>query len=148
MVKNCLLIAISTVISLFDLKERRAPDLLTLGGLAVMLLLSGIEGADALVMAITGAAVGTAVLFAARLITKGGLGLGDVKFAALLGSGLGLRLLFIALFLSALFALGFAGFSYIRGRFTRGTELPFAPFLGGGSVLALLLSVFIPGLAL
>lgn len=71
----------------FDVRERRVPNVLTLVGLAVALLLGSLQGASGLAAALGGAALGFAVALPVFLL--GGLGGGDVKFLAVLGAFLG-----------------------------------------------------------
>jgi len=131
------LFAVGLLVSWFDLRERRAPDLLTLGGLALVLVLRLPGGWATLAPGLSGAALGLAPLLLARALTKGGLGAGDIKFGAFLGAALGPRELLVCLLAAALLGLAFAGISYKLGRFHRGTAIPFAPFLAAGALLAL-----------
>lgn len=128
----------SLLVSWFDLRERRAPDILTLGGLGLALALQVFSGWQPLVSAVAGAAIGAFILFLARKMTYDGLGLGDVKFAAFLGAALLPRLLLASLFVSAILALAFAAISYILGGFQKGRKIPFVPFLAFGAILSLL----------
>ena len=75
---------------LIDLRERRLPDRLTLGGFAALLALVGAQGAitgdlGPLVGALAGAAATAGVLLVLHLASPGGMGFGDVKLGLLLG---------------------------------------------------------------
>lgn len=128
--------SISILVSFFDLKERRAPDLLTLGGLVTVLAMSCTGGWGGVLPTVGGAVLGAGVLFLARVATNKGLGWGDIKYAAFLGAILQPRLLLACLFMSAIFTLLFCGIAYIAGKFKRQTKIAFAPFLAVGAFAA------------
>jgi leader peptidase (prepilin peptidase)/N-methyltransferase len=90
---------------------------------------------------------GSAALYVIALISRGGMGMGDVKLVGLLGGITGLlgyRYLFLML-LSA-FALGsIYGIALIvTNRASRKSSVPFGPFIGGGYLLSQLAYHFIP----
>ena len=92
-----------------------------------------ITGSEALL----GAFFGSGFLWLLRLLTQGGIGLGDVKFAGAIGLWLGWPVM--ASGLAGAFLLGGLSGIYllIRGR-TLKTSLPFGPFLGTGAYGAFL----------
>jgi len=82
--------ALATLLSLgvwFDLRCRRIPNVLTVAGLAVALLLRGVLGVSALVDGVEGA--GLALLLSLPPFTLGMLGGGDVKLLAAVGGFMG-----------------------------------------------------------
>lgn len=124
----CILIAASFI----DLEHYLIPDRLTFTGLAVgggFLLLnmeitirSGLLGAFS-----TGG-----LLWLLALVSKGNVGGGDIKLAAVLGLFLGWPLGFLAVLLGLLLA-GFAGVLLLATRLKgRKDPLPLAPFLSAG----------------
>ena len=119
-----------------DLKHHRLPNILTMPGIGLGLLLSA--GLGHLKSAVAGLVVGGGVLLVVALITRGGIGMGDAKLQAMVGAFLGLRLMLISLAIGVilggivgLFLLAFQ----IRGR---KDMIPYGPFLITGAVLALL----------
>ena len=77
-------------------------------------------------------------LYLLRLVSRGGMGGGDVKLGFALGLWLGLEGVALALFL-AFFSGGLAAFCLLLfGREKRGRRIVFAPFLALGAVLSLL----------
>jgi len=137
--------SIVLLVAYFDITERRAPDVLTLGGLILMLVVSVFEGRAAVVSALVGAAIGLSVLFLARTWTRQGLGLGDVKFGAFLGAALGPRLIFLGYFVSAVIALTYFGYCRMKRSLDQDARIPFAPFLGAGAVVACIIGALVPG---
>ena len=82
--------ALATLLSLgvwFDLRCRRIPNVLTVAGLAVALLLRGVLGVSALEDGVEGA--GFALLLSLPPFTLGMLGGGDVKLLAAVGGFMG-----------------------------------------------------------
>jgi leader peptidase (prepilin peptidase) / N-methyltransferase len=76
-------------------------------------------------------------LFVAALIKPGGMGMGDVKLALLMGTMLG-RTVPVALFVGMLAALAPSAILFARhGMKARKMTIPFGPFLALGSVVAL-----------
>lgn len=88
--------------------------------------------------ALLGAAIGAGVLLLLRRLSHGGLGLGDVKYAAAFGIWLGVQGTMLALLLA--FALGavLALLLLACGRLQRGSALAFGPFLSTGAYLSYL----------
>jgi leader peptidase (prepilin peptidase)/N-methyltransferase len=133
------LIALLVPIALIDLDHRIIPNRLTAAG-ALAALAIGLATDPAAVpeQLIAGAAAGGFLLVAA-LARPGGMGMGDVKLAAVLGLFLG-RDVAVAL-LVALLAGTLVGVVVIARRGAqrgRKTAIPFGPFLAAGGVVALL----------
>nr|WP_239522708.1 prepilin peptidase [Geodermatophilus sabuli] len=139
-----LLAGAGVLLGIVDLQHRLLPDRVVLpalgAGAALLLVAAAAEGAWP---ALLRAALGSVVLFAAflalALISPGGLGMGDVKLAALLGLYLGwlgwgaVLLGAVAGFVvQAVVALGLLAFRRIGLR----GELPFGPALLAGTALA------------
>ena len=71
------------VLSYYDIAERRLPNLLTLPGAGVILLVAGFAGRG--LPALAGAAALTGVYLLVHLVAPTGMGAGDVKLAIGLG---------------------------------------------------------------
>jgi prepilin peptidase CpaA len=84
----------------WDLKFRRIPNLLTVSGLLVALMMRGIQGADPLIDGVIGA--GVAALVSLPLFAVGALGGGDGKLLIAIGGFLGPTRLAGALLMIAL----------------------------------------------
>jgi len=131
---------------LVDLRERRLPDPLTLGGAASVLVLLLARGAltgalGPAVHGLLGAAAMAGILLAFHLASPRGMGFGDVKLGLLLGLVVGSRsfdLVLVALLLAGLLgALG--GLALMVRHRRRDVTLPFGPYLVAGAALALVL---------
>jgi len=131
------LIALACVVTVTDLRHRMIPDAPLLLGLGTAVLLcvasdpSGMPGRLA-----AGAGAG-GFLLAALLVRPDGMGLGDVKLAAVLGVYLGERV--IEALLVAFAAGSLAGLALLiaHGWGARRRTIPFAPFLALGALVAI-----------
>jgi prepilin peptidase CpaA len=94
------LCAVAVSAAWFDVRERRLPNPLTVGALALALLLRAPGGFDAVASGALGALLGFGLALPFFLV--GGLGGGDVKLLAAVGGFLGPRDLWFALLVMAL----------------------------------------------
>ncbi|HEX4805034.1 MAG TPA: prepilin peptidase [Conexibacter sp.] len=133
------LIALLVPIALIDLDHRIIPNRLTaLGAVAALAIGAATRPAGVPEQLIAGVAAGGFLLLAA-LARPGGMGMGDVKLAGMLGLFLG-RDVAVAL-LVALVAGTVVGIAVMARRGVgegRKTAIPFGPFLALGGVVALL----------
>lgn len=132
------LFALIMVIVLFvDLDHRIIPNAVTYPGLVLGLLLALPAGPRGF-LATLGAALGAGLLFfLIAVLSRGGMGGGDVKLAAVMGAFLGWPVIAAALFVS--FTLGgLVGLALLAsGRRRRKDPVPFGPFLAVGGLAAL-----------
>jgi leader peptidase (prepilin peptidase) / N-methyltransferase len=118
-----------------DLERRVVPNRIVLPAAAVVLAAHTLIDPSA-EWAIAAAACSLALLLAA-LAYPGGLGMGDVKLALLLGAALG-RLVAVAMMFGLIAALVPSAFLIARhGSAARKMAIPLAPFLAGGALAAL-----------
>jgi prepilin signal peptidase PulO-like enzyme (type II secretory pathway) len=97
--------------------------------LALALAWSAWAGDPGIASSVAGATMAGGLLLAAAIVTKGGLGGGDVKLGALLGAALGLPVAAFALAEGILLGGGFVICLFAMGRLERTQAFPFAPFL-------------------
>jgi leader peptidase (prepilin peptidase) / N-methyltransferase len=133
------LVVLLVPIALIDLDHRIIPNRLTALGAVAALAVGAATDLDGVPQQlIAGAAAGGFLLLAA-LARPGGMGMGDVKLAAMLGLFLG-REVAVAL-LVALLAGTLVGVAVMARRGVgegRKTAIPFGPFLALGGVVALI----------
>jgi leader peptidase (prepilin peptidase) / N-methyltransferase len=137
----CLLLTISVI----DLEHGLILNVLVFPGIIIALILSAlatfthlVDFAPSLAGSGIGGAVGFGLFLLIALLSRGGMGLGDVKMAALLGVMLGFPLIFVGIFLAiisgGLVAIGLL----ITRKKGRKQTIPFGPFLAIGGFAALL----------
>lgn len=132
-----LLIAALVAISGIDLEHQIIPDVISLPVIATGLALSFFTPSRSWVDALLGVVLGAGIPFAVIVLSRGGMGGGDMRLAALIGAFLGWKLALVAIFLAVVLG-GAAGavllFTGLRGRKDR---IPFGPFLAAGAVMSL-----------
>jgi leader peptidase (prepilin peptidase)/N-methyltransferase len=78
---------------------------------------------------IIGALVGFLLLLVIALVSKGGMGGGDIKLFALIGFVLGVKLVLLSFFLSTLFGAVIGGFALLLKIVKRRQPIPFGPYI-------------------
>lgn len=84
---------------------------------------------------LAGAAAG-GLFFLLAVLSKGGVGGGDIKLFVFIGFMLGLSQTALAIFLACLFGTLFGAGLWLAKRYKRGMQVPFAPFIAAGSLIA------------
>jgi leader peptidase (prepilin peptidase)/N-methyltransferase len=127
------------VLALIDLEHKLLPDVLNLPGIALGLFFALFGWTLPFWSSVVGAAVGFGLLLTIALISRGGMGMGDVKLMALIGSFLGWKAVFYVLFGGALIGT-VSGLVYLyKTRQGRKTPIPFGPSLGLAALICYLL---------
>ena len=130
-------VSILVVLSAIDFEHRILPDIIVLPATAVVLAAQVVLFPDRAVEWVAGALGASLFLFLALLAYPKGMGMGDVKFALLLGAALG-EAVVVGLMVGMLAAL-VPGVVLIarHGAAGRKVAIPFGPFLAFGAVVAL-----------
>jgi leader peptidase (prepilin peptidase)/N-methyltransferase len=139
MVLGLVLVAFLVPLTLIDLELRLLPDRLTAPAAVIAIALGTVLDPGGEVERLIAALAAGAFFFVAWYVKPGGMGLGDVKLAAVLGLFLG-RSVAVAL-LVALASGVLVGAVVVRRlgiAAGRKQALPFGPFLAFGGVLAVL----------
>lgn len=89
---------------------------------------------------IVGSCVIFILLYCMQKIYPEGLGGGDVKLLSLLGFIVGLKGIFIVLFLASCFSLCFFGAGLVLKRMKMRTQIPFGPFISLGAICYMLVT--------
>ncbi len=130
------------VASLIDLRFFIIPDVITIPGTVGGILTSPLRAETPLLESVVGAVVGFGIsfviyLYYVKVRKMEGLGFGDVKLLAFIGSFTGIYGVLSALFLGSLIGLIYALPSIIRNR-TVSFAIPFGPFLSLGCFVGIL----------
>jgi leader peptidase (prepilin peptidase)/N-methyltransferase len=126
------------IVSFIDLAYRIIPDVITLPGIIAGLLASTLVTSVGLGSALLGAFIGGGLFLLIAIVSRGGMGGGDIKLTAMIGAFLGWQGVFVTIFLAALSGAVSGLFLMIIKKKGRKDALPFGPFLAIGALLALL----------
>ncbi len=131
-------VAVLVAVTLTDLEQRIIPNRILLAGAIICIAIAAPTDLGGLVERAIAAAAAGGLLLAAALAYPKGMGLGDVKLAALIGLFLG-RSVAPAIFV-ALLAGSVVGLALIARHGTAGRKMaiPFGPFLALGGVVGML----------
>ena len=123
------------VLALIDLDHKLLPNVLTLSGVGLGLVFSLLGWTIPFGQSVLGAAVGFAVIVAIVVISRGGMGMGDAKLMALIGSFLGWQAVFYVLFWGSVVG-SISGIIYLYlTRQDKKTPLPFGPSLAAAAIV-------------
>lgn len=138
----CLFIIIFVV----DLERELILNNVVYPGMAVALLIAGfvpqpwlmLWSLPAIAMAAIGGAIGFVIFLLIAIISRGGMGWGDVKLVALIGLATGFPLIFIALVIGAILGGLVAIALLVSKKRGRKEAIPFGPFLSVAAMITLI----------
>jgi leader peptidase (prepilin peptidase)/N-methyltransferase len=131
-------VTVLTAVTLTDLERRIIPNKILIVAATLAVAIAAVGDAGSLPERAVAAAAAGGLLFAAALAYPRGMGLGDVKLAAVMGLFLGRNV--APALLVALLAGSLAGLALIarHGAGARKRAIPFGPFLALGGLVGLL----------
>jgi leader peptidase (prepilin peptidase)/N-methyltransferase len=125
------------VITFIDLHHKIIPDVISLPGIAIGLLASLLVLPPTFLESVIGATLGWTLFYAVALVSRGGMGGGDIKLIAMIGAFLGwekmLLTIMVGAFAGSLVGIGLMIF-FKKGR---KYAVPFGPFLALGALVSL-----------
>ena len=127
------------VITATDMLRFRVPNVVTYPGTLLALVAAVLMPDGNIGDAVLAALLGGGVFFLLALITRGGIGLGDVKLAVLIGAALGLPIAYQALIYGIVAAAVVMGLLLVAGVVSRRQAVPYAPFLSLAAIVMLLI---------
>ncbi|MCM3750068.1 prepilin peptidase [Paenibacillus pasadenensis] len=132
-----LLASLTVIITVSDIRYMRIPNAVLLAFLPMLLALRLLNpDGRSYIEYFAGAAIGGGVLLAISLLSRGGVGMGDVKLLALFGLVLGWKGVLLALMLGSL-AGTIGGLLLVLIRKGKAKEpIPFGPYLSLGALIA------------
>ncbi|OCL28138.1 peptidase A24 [Orenia metallireducens] len=130
----CLLI----VSSLIDLKYMIIPDYLNYFGIVLGFIFALFFEYQTLYSALLGLLIPAAILLLIVIISKGGMGVGDVKLIAMIGAFIGVKYAVATIFLGAFIGSVIGVGLMITGIKGRKDRIPFGPFIAMAALLMIL----------
>jgi leader peptidase (prepilin peptidase)/N-methyltransferase len=131
------LLAALVAIAAIDLRYQIIPDAITLPGVLAGLVASLAGHRVSWLESAGGILLGAALFVAVIVLSRGGMGGGDLKLGAMLGAFLGWKALLVALFIAVVLGGVSAVALLATGKLARKDAIPFGPFLALGGALAL-----------
>lgn len=123
------------VIALIDFDYQIIPNMITLPGIAIGLSLSVWALPITPLASLFGLLVGGILLYVIAVISKGGMGGGDIKFIAMIGAFVGWQGALFTILSGALLESLAGIILMLRGRKGRKDKVPFGPSLSCGAIL-------------
>lgn len=133
-----ILISMLMIIFVTDITYMLIPNKILLFFLPFLVIMRIISPLDPWYDALIGAGVGYVLLAAIILLSKGGMGGGDMKLFAVLGFVLGWKAMLLTLFLSSFLGAIIGGILMVVNKTSRRQPIPFGPYI----VVAGLISYF------
>jgi len=135
-----------TIIFVVDLEKGLILNKVVYTGMAVALLVAGFVyqpwlmswSLPSIAISAIGGGIGFVLFLLIAIISRGGMGWGDVKLAALIGLTTGFPLIFIALLIGAILGGVVAVVLIVTKKKKRKETIPFGPFLSLATVVTLL----------
>ena len=127
------------VVALIDLDHKIIPDVITLPGMVLGLVLSPWALIPTPLASFIGLLAGGLFFYIVAVISKGGMGGGDIKLIAMIGAFLGWQGVFFTIFVGALAGSVVGMILMITKKKGRKDKVPFGPFLSFAAILYTLL---------
>ncbi|MFH1026217.1 MAG: prepilin peptidase [Nitrospirota bacterium] len=133
------------VITFIDLDFQIIPDAITLPGILIGLVAGSLLMPDPFIRnsllgfktSVIGLLAGGGLFYAIAVLSRGGMGGGDIKMMAMVGALMGWKSVLLTIFLGSLTGAVFGIFLMISKGKGRKTKIPFGPFLALGTVITL-----------
>jgi leader peptidase (prepilin peptidase)/N-methyltransferase len=125
-------------IALIDFDHRIIPNIITLPGIAVGLGLSIWALPIVPLASLLGLLVGGTLFYLIAVVSRGGMGGGDIKLIAMIGAFLGWQGALFTIFSGALLGSLVGVTLMLLGKKGRKDKVPFGPFLSCGAILFML----------
>ncbi len=125
------------VITFIDLYHKIIPDLISLPGIVVGLLACIFFLPPSFWDALAGAAIGWALFYLIAVVSRGGMGGGDIKLIAMIGAFLGWKKMLLTIMVGSFSGSVVGVLMMIFFRKSRKYAVPFGPFLSLGALISL-----------
>jgi leader peptidase (prepilin peptidase)/N-methyltransferase len=132
-----ILLAALVAITAIDLQHQIIPDAITLPGIVAGVLANVATRHVSVIDSVLGIVLGGGVFLVIILVSRGGMGGGDMKLAAMLGAFLGWKVALLALFFAVVAGGSLAIVLLASGLRGRKDPVPFGPFLALGGAVGL-----------
>ena len=126
------------VLGVIDLEHKLILNKITYPAAVVALIINVFLPQPGIINGVIGGGIGLGIFLLIVLISRGGMGWGDVKLAALIGLVTGFPLIFVALLMGVVLGGSVAGILLLLKIKKRKEPIPFGPFLSLATIATLL----------
>jgi len=133
----CVMLPTLVALTAIDLDHQMIPDAITLPGILIGLVINLASRRISWLDSVVGILLGGGLFLVIILVSRGGMGGGDLKLGAMLGAFLGWKALIVALFVAIVLGGAIGAVLLATGRRGRKDPIPFGPFLAAGGAMAL-----------
>jgi len=130
-------LAALVAITVIDLRHQIIPDAITLPGVVAGVVATLATQRITWAESVAGILLGSGLFVAVIVVSRGGMGGGDLKLGAMLGAFLGWQALLVGLFIAVMLGGVLAIVLLASRRVARKDAIPFGPFLAIGGAAAL-----------
>jgi leader peptidase (prepilin peptidase)/N-methyltransferase len=125
------------IVSFIDLAHKIVPDVITLPGILAGMVASVLLTPVGLGNAFIGLCLGGGLFFLIAVLSRGGMGGGDIKLVAMIGAFLGWQAVLVTIFMGALLGAVVGISLMLLKQKSRKDPIPFGPFLALGAFVAM-----------
>lgn len=129
-------ISILVSITISDLHTKLIPNKIIFPGMIVFLILRIFTHPLPYTDYLIGFLVGGGIFYFIAIISRGGMGGGDIKLLAMIGLVLGWQLTLVTILLSSVIGVVFSGILLLLGKIKRKEPIPFGPYIALAAVIA------------
>lgn len=130
------LISLFMIIFVSDVAYMLIPDKVLLFFAVIFLFLRVLFPLSPWWDSIVGATVGFSLLLLIAVVSKGGMGGGDIKLFAVIGFALGLKLVLLSFLFASFYGAFFGIIGMLTGVIKKKTLIPFGPYIVFGTLTA------------
>lgn len=147
-IRYLILLIFMFLIAWIDQHERKIPNrllkwLLLIRGILLVAEWFAYSGAGMVIFlsSLLGMLIGGGLFLLAHFVSRGGVGMGDVKLFAVIGAYMGSGSIMGVIFLTAVLSALYSLVMLVRKKIKLKEEIPFAPFILVGLILAMALGI-------
>ena len=126
------------IITFIDLEHKIIPDIITLPGIPLGILFSTLLLQQSLWDSLMGILLGGGIFYLVALLSRGGMGGGDIELGAMIGAFIGWRYILLTIFVAVFSGSIISIALLIAGKKGRKDMVPFGPFLALGTFVSIL----------
>lgn len=134
---SLVVVSMVIIITVSDIAYQKIPNKILLFFVPLVTLLVISVSNISFLSAITGAGLAFTLVFLIIVLSKGGMGMGDLKYFTLFGFIFGWKLFLLLFLLSTIYGAIVNGVLLATNKVTRKTKVPFGPYIGAAALTVL-----------